>query len=111
MSSYVYMKILESQPERPDRGIALMRMGQADRVKRRIVEDHVSADSRVLAIGVGTGTMALMAAKRGASVPGFEVSPAMPRVSRAKVLGQGDGFRSEQGIIQRQIAPPLVVPG
>lgn len=31
MSSYVYMKILELQPERYDRGTALLSLGAADR--------------------------------------------------------------------------------
>ncbi len=96
------MKILESRPERYDRGIALVSLGQADRVKRRIVLENVSAGSRVLEIGVGTGTMALLAAKRGASVLGFDVSASMLSVARGKV--SGSGFEEQVELIEMGVS-------
>ena len=59
MSSYIYMKILESQPERYDRGIALLSLGTADRCKKKLVEENVRPGSKVLEIGCGTATMAI----------------------------------------------------
>ena len=66
MSSYVYMKILESQPERYDRGIALLSLGAADRCKKKLVDETVRPGFHVLEIGCGTGTMAILAGRAGA---------------------------------------------
>jgi len=85
VSSYVYMKILESQPERYDRGIALLSLGAADRCKKRLVEENVRPGSQVLEIGCGTGTMAILAGRAGAEVLAFDVSAAMLEVARRKI--------------------------
>jgi demethylmenaquinone methyltransferase/2-methoxy-6-polyprenyl-1,4-benzoquinol methylase len=77
MLSYVYMKILETRPRRYDRGIAWLSLGQADRIRREIAERWVEPGDRVLDIGTGTGTLALMAAARGADVVGIDVSAPM----------------------------------
>ncbi len=95
MSSYVYMKILESQPKRYDVGIALLSFGKSERIKRRIVNENVREGDRVLEIGVGTGTMALLAAERGARVVGFDVSPSMLRVAREKIAAGAHADRIE----------------
>jgi ubiquinone/menaquinone biosynthesis C-methylase UbiE len=89
MSSYIYMKILESQPRRYDRGISWLSLGQSEKVKHRLVEDNVRQGSRVLEIGSGTGTMALLAARRGAQVLGFDVSAPMLQVAREKIHEAG----------------------
>ena len=89
MSSYVYMKILETQPRRYDRGIAWLSLGRARKAKRRLVEDNVRKGCRVLEIGAGTGTMAVLAAGRGARVTGFDVSGPMLQVAREKVRDAG----------------------
>jgi len=91
MSSYVYMKILESQPWRYDRGISWLSLGQSEKVKRRLVEDNVREGCRALEIGIGTGSMALLAAKRGARVVGFDVSDPMLKVARKKIHDAGLG--------------------
>jgi len=88
MSSYIHMKILESQPERYDRGIALLSLGAAQRAQRRLVDENVRADMRVLEIGCGTGSLALLAARAGAHVQGFDVSPGMFEVARGKVQAE-----------------------
>jgi len=87
MSSYIYMKILESRPSRYDRGISLLSLGRIDRVKRRIVDELVEPGARMLEIGCGTGTMAAMAAGKGATVLGFDVSNDMLMVARDKIEG------------------------
>jgi demethylmenaquinone methyltransferase/2-methoxy-6-polyprenyl-1,4-benzoquinol methylase len=89
VSSYVYMKILESRPRRYDRGVALMSLGATDRCRRRLVAENVRPGSRVLEIGCGTGTLAILAAHAGAEVLGFDVSGPMLEVARAKVDAAG----------------------
>jgi demethylmenaquinone methyltransferase/2-methoxy-6-polyprenyl-1,4-benzoquinol methylase len=89
VSSYVYMKILESQPERYDRGIALLSLGGADRCKKKLVRENVQPGFKVLEIGCGTGTMAILAAQGGAEVLGFDVSDAMLEVARRKIDASG----------------------
>jgi demethylmenaquinone methyltransferase/2-methoxy-6-polyprenyl-1,4-benzoquinol methylase len=95
MSSYVYMKILESQPERYDRGIALMSLGGADRCKKKLVHENVRSGSMVLEVGCGTGTMAILAARAGADVLAFDVSHAMLEVARRKIDESGMSGRIE----------------
>ncbi|HUT55188.1 MAG TPA: corrinoid protein-associated methyltransferase CpaM [bacterium] len=85
MAGYIYMKILESQPGRYDRGISWLSLGQSGRAKRRIVDEHVRPGMSVLEIGAGTGTMALLAARKGARVLGFDVSNAMLKIARRKI--------------------------
>lgn len=95
MSSYIYMKILEFQPERYDRGIALLSLGQAEKVKQRLVNENVRPGFNVLEIGCGTGTMAILAAQKGANVLGFDVSPHMLRIARDKFEAAGLGDNIE----------------
>jgi demethylmenaquinone methyltransferase/2-methoxy-6-polyprenyl-1,4-benzoquinol methylase len=102
MSSYIYMKILESQPKRYDRGIALLSFGQADRARERLVTDNVAQHSRVLDLGCGTGTAAILAARAGARVTGVDISAPMLAVARQKVEAAALGDRIE--LIEQGIA-------
>jgi ubiquinone/menaquinone biosynthesis C-methylase UbiE len=95
MFNYVYMKILESQPDRYDRGISWLSFGQSEAVRRRIVGEHVAPGSRVLDIGCGTGTLAVLAAQKGAQITGLDVSPGMLAVARRKVAAAGLAERIE----------------
>ena len=95
MSSYIYMKILESQPRRYDRGIELLSTGAARRAKQKIVAENVHAGDRVLEIGCGTGGLAILAAREGARVQGFDVSPGMLDVAREKLIEAGLDDRVE----------------
>jgi len=95
MFSYVFMKILESQPRRYDRGIALLSLGQAQRTRQRLVTDNVSSGSKVLDLGCGTGTSAILAARAGANVTGFDISAPMLAVAREKVAAASLSDRIE----------------
>lgn len=95
MSSYVYMKILESQPRRYDRGIALLSFGQSEKTKKRLVIDNVRSGDRVLDIGCGTGTATIMAANKGTNVTGFDISAPMLAVARDKVTAASLSDRIE----------------
>lgn len=74
--SYVYMKVLESAPERYDRGMRLLTLGRLERVHLDIAE-RVSEGDKVLDVGCGTGALATLLANRGAEVTGIDIAPAM----------------------------------
>jgi ubiquinone/menaquinone biosynthesis C-methylase UbiE len=86
MYSYIYMKILESQPRRYDCGIALLSLGQSQKVKKRLVTESINPGSKVLDLGCGTGTAAILAARAGAQVTGFDISIPMLAVAKEKVV-------------------------
>ena len=91
MFSYVYMKILESRPRRYDRGIAWLSLGASERAKDQLINELVAPGMRVLEVGCGTGTLAVLAAQKGARVLGFDVSGPMLQVAREKVQQAGLG--------------------
>lgn len=84
MSSFVWMKVLESTPERYDRGIRLLSRGRIDAVYRRIAELAAAPGRRVLDIGCGTGGVALACAARGAQVLGIDLDAGMLEVARGR---------------------------
>lgn len=84
MSSYVYMKVLESTPRRYDRGIHMLSGGAIDDVYQRIAELAARPHARVLDIGCGTGNVSLACARRGADVVGIDINADMLAVARAK---------------------------
>ena len=78
--SYVYMKVLESAPQRYERGMRLLTLGRLERVRQDIAA-RVMAGQRVLDIGCGTGTLAASLAGKGAHVIGIDI--ALPMLSQA----------------------------
>lgn len=85
MVSYVFMKILESSPQRYDAGINLLSLGHINKIHQDIVENYIAAGDEVLEIGCGTGTLAILCAEKGASVVGFDISYQMLAIARRKV--------------------------
>jgi demethylmenaquinone methyltransferase/2-methoxy-6-polyprenyl-1,4-benzoquinol methylase len=92
--SYVYMKVLESSPQRYDRGMRLLTLGRLEQAHRDIAK-RVKPGWRVLDIGCGTGTLAVLMAQRGADVVGIDVSPPMLAVANEKVCVAGLQARVE----------------
>lgn len=88
MSTYVFMKILESSPERYDTGIRLLTGGSLERAYERLA-GNVTNGSKVLDIGCGTGALTMRAAQRGAAVKGIDVNPQMLEIARRRVAGAG----------------------
>ena len=93
MSSYVFMKILESVPQRYDLGIKLLSLGKIQKVKEQIAGQFASAQKSILEIGCGTGTLALLCAQRGAKVIGFDTSAAMLAVAQEKLKTSYHGVK------------------
>jgi ubiquinone/menaquinone biosynthesis C-methylase UbiE len=84
LSSFVWMKVLESAPQRYDRGIQILSGGRIDQVYERIAELAAAPGKRILDVGCGTGGVALACASRGASVTGIDVDAGMLEVALGK---------------------------
>lgn len=85
MFSYVFMKILESRPQRYDKGINLLSGGHAKKVREQIIEDFVQPNMNILDIGCGTGIFIEEAAKKGAKVSGVDISEEMLKVAHKRI--------------------------
>lgn len=84
MSSFVWMKVLESTPERYDRGVRMLSRGRIDDVYRRIAEIAAAPGKQIVDIGCGTGAVSLACAARGARVTGIDIDAGMLEVARGK---------------------------
>ncbi|NOZ76697.1 MAG: methyltransferase domain-containing protein [Euryarchaeota archaeon] len=93
MFSYVYMKVLETVPRRYDLGINLLSLGMVGKVKGDMAS-MVEEGDRVLDMGCGTGTLAVLMADRGAKVTGI-ISTAMLEVAIEKAAARGLNDRIE----------------
>lgn len=89
MSTFVWMRFLESAPERYDWGIQLLSRGRIARIYEQIADIAASPGKRVLDIGCGTGGVALACAVRGAHVVAIDPNAAMLEVARAKPIPHG----------------------
>lgn len=90
MSSFVWMKVLESAPERYDRGLRMLSRGRIDDVYERMAAMVAAPGKRILDIGCGTGGVSLACAARGATVTGIDIDAGMLEVARNKrVCGPG----------------------
>ncbi len=78
--SYVYMKVLESAPERYERGMRLLTLGRIERVRNDIAA-RLRPGIRVLDLGCGTGALAVQLARKGCWVTGVDIS--LPMLARA----------------------------
>ncbi len=94
MSTYVYMRILESAPKRYDTGIRLLSLGGVDAMYEEVAAAATRPGSdtapRVLEIGCGTGNLTLALAGRGASVTAVDQSAEMLEVAQEKTAALGD---------------------
>lgn len=84
MFGYVFMKVLESSPQRYDTGISIISLGQINRIKKKIVEKYIMPGDNVLDIGCGTGTLAINMANKGAKVTGIDLSSAMLSLAKQR---------------------------
>lgn len=86
--SYVYMKVLESAPQRYDRGMRILTLGRLERVHRDIAA-RLEAGDVVLDLGCGTGALAVMLARRGMRVTAVDVSAAMLSQAARRLRQEG----------------------
>lgn len=90
MSTYVYMKILESSPRRYDTGIRLLSLGGVDAMYEEVAEAAVpvgrDTPTRVLEIGCGTGNLTRALARRGAHVTAVDQSAEMLEIAHEKAI-------------------------
>lgn len=82
MSTYVWMRLLESAPHRYDFGIRLLSLGHINSVYDRVAQ--LARGPEVLDLGCGTGNVALRLARRDLHVTGVDLSPQMLDRARQK---------------------------
>ncbi len=91
MSTYVLMKILESVPNRYDKGIRILTLGTLNKAYDRLTAS-IHEGQQVLDIGCGTGALTMRAARKGAKVKGIDVN--------AQILEIAQKQANEAGIAQ-----------
>jgi len=87
--SYAFMKVLESAPERYDAGINILTLSRLRRLKQDIANEFIARGDKVLEIGCGTGSLAILCATKGAEVTGIDLSPNMLDIARRKIKKAG----------------------
>ncbi len=90
MSTYVYMRILESAPHRYDLGMRLLSLGRVDAMYDAVAAAAVGRDTnpRVLELGCGTGNLTARLLAHGATVTAIDQDPEMLAVAREKLGGK-----------------------
>jgi len=89
MFSYIFMKMLENRPERYDTGINFLSGGHATKIRKRIVQNFVQPQMKLLDIGCGTGLLIEDAAKAGAKATGIDVSAGMLKIAQKRIENSG----------------------
>ncbi len=84
MSSYVFMKVLESTPARYDRGMKILSRGRIDEIYQEIAARIAHPNAAILDVGCGTGGVALACAARGAQVEGIDIHAGMLELAAQK---------------------------
>ncbi len=87
--SYIYMKSLEKKAEKYDKGIKTLTLGKLPKIKQYIVENYINVNDNILDIGMGTGTFAILCAKKGAKVTGIDYSEKMLKVAKKNINDEG----------------------
>jgi len=105
----VFMKYLETTPADYERGIKIITLGRVQDLQERIAE-FVQPGDRLLEIGCGTGSLALLCARRGAQVVGIDASTAMLAVAHQKVHTAGLESRIELHLMDATTVADHFVP-
>jgi ubiquinone/menaquinone biosynthesis C-methylase UbiE len=103
--SYLYMKILELIPEEYDRGIQKFAATDFEALREEIASG-LAPGQRLLDVGCGPGTLALLAASRGVRAVGWDRNPDMITFARGKAVELGV---SDTATFEVQDAPTAAV--
>jgi len=82
------MKSLEQRAEKYDKGIKSLTLGKLPKIKQFIVETYLKEGEKLLDIGMGTGTLAILAAQKGVRVTGIDISEKMLEVAKNKIINE-----------------------
>lgn len=82
--SFAFMKILESTPERYDKGLEILSHGRIGEVYDIIAETASGEGRSILDIGCGTGNVSLACAKRGSVVTAIDINSGMLDIAEKK---------------------------
>lgn len=82
------MKSLEQKAEKYDKGIKSLTLGKLPKIKQFIVEKYLKEGEKILDIGMGTGTLAILAAQKGVTVTGIDISEKMLEVAKNKIINE-----------------------
>lgn len=86
--SFILMKILEKFPEKYEAGISKITSGEIEKVRNDILK-HIEDGDRVLDVGCGAGTFAILCAKKGADVVAIDISPQMIELAKRNAEKEG----------------------
>lgn len=89
MPSFLFMKVLESTPERYDRGIMIISRGRIQEVYDEISSEASGEGLKILDLGCGTGNLSTACATKGAYVTGIDINSGMLEVARRKGKERG----------------------
>ena len=84
MSAYILMKILESAPNRYDKGIRILTLGRLDKAYDSLTS-HIKKGQKILDLGCGTGALTLKAAQKGAKVKGIDINSQMLEIAQERI--------------------------
>jgi ubiquinone/menaquinone biosynthesis C-methylase UbiE len=79
------MKALEKKAKKYDKGIRFLTLGRLPKIKSYISDTIVQKNDTILDIGMGTGTFAILCAKKGANVIGIDNSEKMLEVAKKNI--------------------------
>jgi ubiquinone/menaquinone biosynthesis C-methylase UbiE len=80
------MKLLENKAENYDKGINVLTSGKYTQIKQEIVDTFLHKGEILLDIGMGTGTFAILCARKGVKVIGIDMSEKMLAVAQKNIL-------------------------
>jgi ubiquinone/menaquinone biosynthesis C-methylase UbiE len=102
MSTYVYMRILESAPHRYDLGIRLLSLGRVDALYDAVAAATIGDDTNpcILELGCGTGNLTARLLARGATVTAIDQDPEMLAVAREKLGGEPQLMLQEMAAVE-----------